>query len=88
MQAYLIGKAEDDQQYPVRYPEGRIREEHRDPNTGEERYALLIGNLYGMPTARAIVAAERAGRRRRVGAKDFVGATSVRSVIEYNPLKV
>eukprot|EP01046_Picozoa_sp_COSAG06_P105848 COSAG06_NODE_52110_length_307_cov_6.990385_1_plen_68_part_01 len=33
MQAYLIGKAEEDQQYTVRYPEGRIREEHRDPTT-------------------------------------------------------
>jgi hypothetical protein len=59
MQAYLIGKAEEDQQYPVRYPEGRIREEHRDPNTGEERYALLIGNLYGMPTASRVFSKER-----------------------------
>eukprot|EP01046_Picozoa_sp_COSAG06_P051820 COSAG06_NODE_8550_length_2131_cov_4.139764_1_plen_85_part_00 len=33
-------------------------------------------------------AAERVGRRRRVGAKDFVSGTHVRSVIEYTPLKV
>ena len=59
MQAYLIGKAEEDQQYTVRYPEGRIREEHRDPATGEERYAILVGNLYGMPTASSVFSKER-----------------------------
>ena len=59
LQAYLIGKAEEDQQYPVRYPEGRIRDAHRDPTTGEERYALLVGNLYGMPTASRVFSKER-----------------------------
>jgi hypothetical protein len=59
LQAYLIGKAEEGQQYPMRYPAGRIREEHRDPKTGEERYALLIGNLYGMPTASRVFSQER-----------------------------
>ena len=59
MQAYLIGKAEKGQQYPVRYPAGRIREAHRCPITGEERYALLIGNLYGMPTASRVYSIER-----------------------------
>ena len=36
LQAYLIGKAEKDQQYPMRYPAGRIREQHRDPTTGDK----------------------------------------------------
>lgn len=59
MQAYLIGKAEEGQRYPTRYPAGRIREEHRCKKTGEERYALLIGNLYGMPTASRVYSIER-----------------------------
>ena len=32
MQAYLIGKAEPNQQFPMRYPAGKYREEHRDPD--------------------------------------------------------
>ena len=43
----------------MRYPAGRIREQHRDPATGEERFALLIGNLYGMPTASRVFSLER-----------------------------
>ena len=52
VEAYLIGKAEPNQQFPMRYrPAGKYREEHRDPDTGEERYALITGNLYGLPTS-------------------------------------
>ena len=58
-QAYLLGKAEKDQQYPVRYPEGPIRDAHRCPKTGEERYALVTGNIYGIPTAGRVYAKER-----------------------------
>ena len=58
-QAYLIGHAEKSQQYPVRYPEGPIREAHRDPVSGQERYALLIGNVYGVPTAGRVFGKER-----------------------------
>jgi hypothetical protein len=57
-QAYLIGQAEKDQQYAVRYPEGPIRDAHRD-NKGNEQYALLIGNVYGVPTAGRVFAKER-----------------------------
>lgn len=49
-QAYLIGKADSDQQYPVRLPAGPIREQHRQAD-GTETYALITGNLYGLPTA-------------------------------------
>ena len=47
VQAYLLGKAEQDQQYPVRYPEGEIRDMHRV--NGQETYALVVGNVYGLP---------------------------------------
>ena len=64
VQAYLMGKAEEDQQYPVRYPEGRIRNKYRKPKSdkfpeGEETYAIVIGNVYGIPTAGRVFAAER-----------------------------
>ena len=59
-QAYLtcIGAAEQDQQYPLRYPEGPIREAHRDKN-GKERYMILKGNVYGVPIAARVFAKER-----------------------------
>ena len=59
MQAYLIGRAEPNQQYPVRYPAGKYREQYRDPDTGEERYALITGNLYGLPTSARVFSQER-----------------------------
>ena len=57
VQAYLLGKAEPDQQYPVRYPNGEIREMFRV--NGEETYALVVGNVYGLPTAGRTFAKER-----------------------------
>ena len=57
-QAYLIGTAEQDQRYPLRYPEGPIRDAHRDKN-GKERYMILQGNVYGVPTAARVFAKER-----------------------------
>jgi hypothetical protein len=45
-QAYLLGNATADAQYPMRYPEGWIRDQHRLPN-GDERYLLCLGNIYG-----------------------------------------
>jgi hypothetical protein len=83
MQAYLIGKAEEDQQYTVRYPEGRIREEHRDPITGEERYAILVGNLYGMPTASRVFSKERDRLLLEVLPKHHPGVTVQQ--MEYEP---
>ena len=83
MQAYLIGKAEEDQQYTVRYPEGRIREEHRDPTTGEERYAILVGNLYGMPTASRVFSKERDRLLLEVLPKHHPGVTVQQ--MEYEP---
>jgi len=43
----------------MRYPAGKYREEHRDPETGEERYALITGNLYGLPTSARVFSQER-----------------------------
>ena len=43
----------------MRYPAGKIREAHRCPITGDELYALLIGNLYGMPTVSRVYSIER-----------------------------
>ena len=57
-QAYLIGHAEKNQRYPLRYPEGPIRDAHRDPKTGKERYALCGGNINGLPTAGRVFAKE------------------------------
>ena len=57
--AYLSGTAREDQRFPVRYPEGKIRDQHRDPHTGEERYAILIGNLYGLPQSARVWAQYR-----------------------------
>ena len=50
-QAYLHSEMPESEWIPVRYPEGPVRDKHRDPTTGEERYAILRGNLYGNPTA-------------------------------------
>ena len=49
-QAYLIGKADPDQQYPVRLSAGPIRDKYKQAD-GSETYALIQGNLYGLPTA-------------------------------------
>ena len=57
-QAYLIGKADPDQQYPVRLPAGPIREQHKQAD-GTETYALIKGNLYGLPTAARTYTKER-----------------------------
>jgi hypothetical protein len=57
-QAYLLGNATADAQYPMRYPEGRIRDQHRLPN-GDERYLLCLGNIYGLPTSGRTYAIER-----------------------------
>ena len=48
----------------MRYPEGRIRNKYRKPKSdkfpeGEETYAIVIGNVYGIPTAGRVFAAER-----------------------------
>jgi hypothetical protein len=59
IQAYLIGTPSPDQHYPVRYPDGPIRERHRDKKTGEERFAIAIGNVYGIPSAGKTWANER-----------------------------
>ena len=58
-QAYLLGRAEKDQRYPVRYPEGPIRDMFRCPKTGKERLALVVGNIYGLPPAGRTYAKER-----------------------------
>ena len=58
-QAYLLGKAELDQRYPMRYPAGPIREFYRDKKSGKETYALVVGNVYGLPTAGRTYAKER-----------------------------
>jgi hypothetical protein len=42
----------------MRYPEGRIRDQHRLPN-GDERYLLCLGNIYGLPTSGRTYAIER-----------------------------
>lgn len=57
-QAYLIGEAAPGQTYPLRYPEGPIRDAHRDKD-GNERYMVLKGNVYGVPTAARVFAIER-----------------------------
>ena len=59
VQAYLIGTPSPDQHYPVRYPEGPIRDRHRDPDTNLERYAVAVGNVYGIPIAGRTWANER-----------------------------
>ena len=48
----------DDQQYPVRLPAGPIREQHKQAD-GTETYALIQGNLYGLPTAARTYTKER-----------------------------
>ena len=40
-----------------RYPEGKIRDMHRV--NGQETYALVVGNVYGLPTAGRTFAKER-----------------------------
>ena len=57
-QAYLIGEAAPGQTYPRRYPEGPIRDAHRDKD-GNERYMVLKGNVYGEPTAARVFSIER-----------------------------
>ena len=57
-QAYLIGEAAPRQTYPLRYPEGPIRDAHRDKD-GNERYMVLKGNVYGVPTAARVFSIER-----------------------------
>jgi hypothetical protein len=57
-QAYLLGRAPPEQQYPMRYPEGWIRDQHRQPN-GDERLLLCLGNIYGLPTSGRVYATER-----------------------------
>ena len=57
-QAYLIGEAAPGQTYPLRYPEGPIRDAHRDKE-GKERYMVLKGNVYGVPTAARVFSIER-----------------------------
>ena len=59
-QAYLLGRASVDAQFPMRSPEGWIRDQHRLPN-GEERYLLCLGNIYGLPTSGRTYAVERCG---------------------------
>ena len=51
VQAYLIGTPNVDQHYPGRCPKGPIRDRHRDPDTNQERYAVAVGNVYGIPIA-------------------------------------
>jgi len=46
--AYLWADVRDDERMPVRYPKDLRRE---DPKTGEELYAILLKNCYGMPQA-------------------------------------
>ena len=50
-QAYLHAKRDKSEWIPVRYPDGPPRDAHRDPKTGEERFAILKGNLYGDPNS-------------------------------------
>jgi len=57
-QAYLLGKADLDQRYPIRYPAGPIRELYRGKD-GKERYGLIVGNLYGLPSSGRVYAKER-----------------------------
>jgi len=45
---YLWAECDENERIPLRYPKG-LR--HMDPTTGEELYALLNRNLYGMPQA-------------------------------------
>ena len=45
--------------FQPRYPDGPIRERHRDKKTGEERFAVAIGNIYGIPMAGKTWANER-----------------------------
>jgi hypothetical protein len=54
----LLGNATADAQYPMRYPEGWIQDQHRLPN-GDERYLLCLGNIYGLPTSGRTYAIER-----------------------------
>ena len=57
-QAYLLGRAPEEARFPMRYPEGWIRDKHRDKN-GDERYLLCLGNIYGLPTSGRVYADER-----------------------------
>ena len=44
-QAYLHAKRDRSEWIPTRYPEGPPRDRHRDPTTGEERFAILKGRF-------------------------------------------
>jgi hypothetical protein len=39
----------------MRYPEGWIRDQHRDKK-GDEKYLLCLGNIYGLPTSGRVYA--------------------------------
>ena len=58
-QAYLRGTAGDDDQFPVRYPVGEIRD-HYTVN-GVEHFGIIKGNLYGLP-----LSARRFGEHRNM----------------------
>ena len=64
-QAYLIGKADSDQQYPVRLPARPIREQYKQAD-GTETYALITGNLYGLPTTCRIFTNESLANRNKM----------------------